>query len=458
MATSKKRTKWFIGLLAGVFVLLIVLKMTGVLGGEKDITVAVEEITPRDIIETVNASGKIYPETEIKIKADVSGEIVELPIEEGDSVVRGQLLVKINASIYNSAVEQAAASTMQAQSSVSNAKEMAAQAKAQMDRAKANYERNQKLFQDKVISKMEFEQMQTDYLSSKASYEAALANINAGKYGVEVSQANLNQAKENQRRTTIVAPASGIVSQLLVKKGERVVGTQQMDGSQIMTIADMGRMELRVDVIETDIAKVGIGDSCIVEIDAYRNTKFKGVVSKISVSSVSLNNAGSMGQSTNISDQVTNYTVHVLLLPVSDQDLSGTFTKGKFPFKPGMSANVAIQTRKESKVIACPINAVTTRDLDIDNENQSNEEEGKKKNATSSVNQVVFVLNSNTNTVEKRAVKTGIQDNEYIQILSGLNKGEKVVVAPYGTITRILKDEMRVKVVPKDQIYSGQND
>lgn len=442
-----KKLKWPLLIIFSVIILLIILKVTGVLGGDKGINVVVEAAVNRDIVETVNASGKIYPETEIKIKADVSGEIVELPVEEGDSVKKGQLLVKINASIYNSAVQQAEASMQQSQSSVANAKEMAAQAKAQLDRAESNYNRNQQLYKDKVISKMEYEQIQTDYLSAKASYEAAQANITGGKFGVNVAQANVSQARENERRTIITAPSSGVISQLLVKNGERVVGTQQMDGSQIMTIADLGRMEIRVDVSETDISKVRIGDTSIIEVDAYRGQKFKGVVSKISVSSVGFNSSPSSlsGSST---DQVTNYTVHIFILPQSYANLLANTGKGKFPFKPGMSAGVEIQTNRAGGIPTVPINAVTTRDKVDSTKNKE-----KSADFSEPTNQVVFVYDPKTGKVNMRNVKTGIQDNEYIQITEGLKANEQVVVAPYGTIARILKDGMSVKKVSKDDIY-----
>jgi len=327
---------------------------------------------------------------------------------------------------------------------------MAAQAKAQLDRAQANFDRNKKLYQDKVISKMEYEQLQTDYLTAQANYDAAKANISGGKFGVEVANANVTQARENQRRTIITAPSSGIISQLLVKKGERVVGTQQMDGSQILTIADLGRMELQVDVSETDISKVSIGDTSIIEVDAYRNKKFKGVVSKISVSSVGLNSASSLGQSGTTTDQVTNYTVHIFILPDSYHDLIVQLGKGKFPFKPGMSAGVEIQTKREGGILTVPINAVTTRDKVDSTENKE-----KTAGFTEPTNQVVFVYDEKTGKVNIRKVKTGIQDNEYIQITEALKAGEKVVVAPYGTIARILTDKMTVKPVAKDQIYSA---
>ena len=452
---KKKKLWWFIGILAGLIVLLIILKTAGIIGNQKGLKVALGTAEERQIIETVNASGKIYPETEVKIKAGVSGEIVDLPVEEGDSVKKGQLLARINASIYHSAVAQAEASLQQTKAGLRNTKEIAAQAKAQLDRAKSNFDRNQKLFDDKVISRTEFEQLKSDYLTAKANYDATVANISGGRSGIQVAQANLSQAEENLRKTVITAPTSGIISQLLVKKGEMVVGTQQMDGTQILTIADLGRMELRVDVSETDISKVSIGDTSIIEVDAYRNMQFKGVVSKISVSSTELNATAGSSLSTSAStDQVTNYTVHILILPGTYQALSKKLGKGKFPFKPGMSAGVEIQTRRANNILSIPINAVTTRDKP---DTASKKKEDNIAEAFNQIHQVVFVYNKATGKVQLRNVQTGIQNNEYIQVTAGLKKGEKVVVAPYGTVARLLQDKMSVTPVPEDQLYEIQD-
>lgn len=447
---KKKTLWWLIGILIAVVLLLLILKNKGVIGGAEGMKVAVEASSERTIVETVNASGKIYPETEVKIKPDVSGEIVELPVLEGDSVVKGQLLIKINPIIYNSAVAQAQASMYQSKAGVSNTKELVVQAKVQMQRAKANFERNKTLFDQKVISRMEYEQLEADYLSSKANYDAIMANVSGGNYGVTGAEANLTQAMENLRRTTITAPTSGIISQQMVKKGERVVGTAQMDGTQIMTIANLGRMEVRVDVSETDITKVSIGDTSIIEVDAYRNRKFKGVVSKISVSSVQLNSV--TASATSGSDQVTNYTVHILILPESYAGLRTELGKGNFPFKPGMSAGVEIQTRREGNILSVPINAVTTRDYADSVKKKNAAKEPDMLNADD-IRQVVFVYDPKTKTVSLRDVKTGIQNNEYIQVTQGLKKGEQVVIAPYGTVARLLKDKSKVTVVPKDQLY-----
>jgi HlyD family secretion protein len=447
---KKKTLWWLLGVLALFVILILVFK--GSSGGE-GLKVAVDTASEKTIIETVNASGKIYPETEVKIKPDVSGEIVELPVLEGDSVYKGQLLVKINPTIYNSAVTQAEASMFQSRASVNNARELVEQAKAQMTRTKANFDRNKELFNSKVISRMEYEQAEAEYLSAKANYEATRANVAGGAYGVTGAQANLSQAQENLRRTTITAPTSGIISQLLVKKGERVVGTAQMDGTQILTIANLGRMEVRVDVSETDIPKVSIGDTSLIEVDAYRNQKFKGVVSKISVSSVQLNSI--TGAASNSTDQVTNYTVHIFILPESYSGLRAELGKGKFPFKPGMSAGVEIQTRKESGILSVPINAVTTRDWPDSLKKKT--PAGANLDANN-IRQVLFVYNAKTKDVTLRDVKTGIQNNEYIQITSGLRKGDVVVVAPYGTVARTLQDKSKVKVVPRDQLYEAKKE
>lgn len=448
---KKKTLWWLIGIVIAIILLLLILKSNGVIGGTEGMKVAVEASSERTIVETVNASGKIYPETEVKIKPDVSGEIVELPILEGDSVVKGQLLIKINPIIYNSAVTQAQASMNQSRAGVNNTKELVVQARVQMQRAKANFERNKTLFDQKVISRMEYEQLEADYLGAKANYEAVVANVSGGNYGVTGAEANLTQAMENLRRTTITAPTSGIISQLMVKKGERVVGTAQMDGTQIMTIANLGRMEVRVDVSETDITKVSIGDTSIIEVDAYRNRKFKGVVSKISVSSVQLN-AVTAAAGTG-SDQVTNYTVHILILPESYAGLRTELGKGNFPFKPGMSAGVEIQTRREGNILSVPINAVTTRDYADSVKKKNTAKEPDLMSTEDNIRQVVFVYDPKTKEVSLRDVKTGIQNNEYIQVTQGLKKGEQVVIAPYGTVARLLKDKSKVTIVPKDKLY-----
>jgi HlyD family secretion protein len=445
----KKKTLWWI--IGGGVLFLLLLIIIGRSNGDDGTKVAVEAAAPHTITETVTGSGKIYPETQVKIAPEVSGEIIALNVQEGDSVHKGQVLVRINPAIYNSMVNQAEASVSQTRASSVNTSEMVGQARSQFELAEAAYKRNLKLYQDKVISAVEFEQAKAQYEGAKAQYEAAKATSSGGKYGVQGAQASLSQARENLRKTTILAPTSGVISQLNVKLGERVVGTAQMAGTDMLTIADMSRLEVRVDVSETDIAKVKIGDTTIIEADAYRNRKFKGIVSRIDVSSGS----GGVVQQQVSTDQVTNYTVRIYILPSSYSDLTAKIPAGKFVFKPGMSASVEIQTRREHNILSVPVNAVTTRDWpdSVKKLHKENPEGGSED-----IRQVVFVYDPKAKQVALRDVKTGIQDNQYIEIISGLKSGEQIVIAPYGAITRLLKDKSKVSVVKKEDLFEEKKE
>jgi len=442
---KSKRVWWIV--VIGV-ILIVVLVMVARNSESDAVKVAVEKAGRHTITETVTASGKIYPETEVKIAPEVSGEITQLDIHEGDSVVKGQVLVKINPAVYNSMVSQAAASVEQSKATEDNSKEMIAQAESQYDLALATYKRNKKLFEQKVISQLEFEQGEASFKSAKASLDAAKASASGGRYGIQGAVANLNTARENLQKTTVVAPTSGIISELLVKKGERVLGTAQMAGTEMLTIADMSRIEVRVDVSETDISKVKIGDTTSIDADAYRNRKFKGIVSKIAVSSTK--SGTSTGTST---DQVTNYTVYILILSSSYADLAAKMGKGKFPFKPGMSASVEIQTNRQDNILSVPVNAVTTRDWPDSTRNKNS-----ALSASENIRQVVFVYDSKSQAVSIRDVKTGLQDNKYLQVTEGLQDNEEVVIAPYGAIARTLKDKARVKVVAKDMLFEAKKE
>ena len=441
----KKRTRWIV---AGLVLLLVLAFIVVKRSGNNDTKVAVEKAALHTITETVTASGKIYPETEVKIAPEVSGEITLLNVAEGDSVNKGAVLVKINPNIYNSMVNQAEASVEQSRASANNTREMMAQAQSQYDLALATYNRNKKLYEQKVISQLEYEQGEASLKSAKATLDAATATTSGGKYGIQGAQAGLTQAQENLLKTTIIAPVSGIISQLNVKKGERVVGTAQMAGTEMLTIADMSRIEVRVDVSETDISKVKIGDTTIIEADAYRNRKFKGIVSKVAVSS-SNTSATTTGTST---DQVTNYPVHILILPSSYADLVANLPKGKFPFKPGMSASVEIQTNRQDNILSVPVNAVTTRDWPDSVKNKM-----VGTTASDNIRQVVFVYDDKTKMVAIRDVKTGLQDNKYIQVTDGIKQDEQVVTAPYGAIARTLTDKMKVQVVDKDKLFEAKD-
>lgn len=442
---SQKRIYWIIGITLLLLVFAIVLQKTGVIGEDHTVKVAVEEVGKHDIVETVTASGKIYPVSEVKISPDVSGEVIDLYVEEGDSVKKGQVLANINATIYQSMVNKANAQLNQTRSSVFNASALTMQAKAQLDQATSTYQRNKGLYEDKVISAMEFETADAAYKTAQANYKAALENIKGNEYGVASAQANVTEAVQNLHKTTIYSPMKGIVSKLFIKKGERVVGTAQMAGTEIMRVADMSKMKVDVEVGENDIQKVKFGDTANIEVEAYPNRTFKGQVVQISQSSTA---TGLQQSISSLTDQVTNYTVSVELLPDSYKDLIAV-DKRHFPFRPGMSASVEILTKHQLQVLAVPINAVTTREEDeLGADNVVKDDK---------IKEYVFVVNDKNTTVLKQ-VTTSVQDNTYIQILTGLSEGEKIVVAPFSAIARTLKKDMKVKIVPKKELFDKKKE
>ncbi len=442
---SQKRIYWIIGITLLLLVFAIVLQKTGVIGEDHTVKVAVEEVGKHDIVETVTASGKIYPVSEVKISPDVSGEVIDLYVEEGDSVKKGQVLANINATIYQSMVNKANAQLNQTRSSVFNASALTMQAKAQLDQATSTYQRNKGLYEDKVISAMEFETADAAYKTAQANYKAALENIKGNEYGVASAQANVTEAVQNLHKTTIYSPMKGIVSKLFIKKGERVVGTAQMAGTEIMRVADMSKMKVDVEVGENDIQKVKFGDTANIEVEAYPNRTFKGQVVQISQSSTA---TGLQQSISSLTDQVTNYTVSVELLPDSYKDLIAV-DKRHFPFRPGMSASVEILTKHQLQVLAVPINAVTTREEDeLGADNVVKDDK---------IKEYVFVVNDKNTTVLKQ-VTTNVQDNTYIQILTGLSEGEKIVVAPFSAIARTLKKDMKVKIVPKKELFDKKKE
>lgn len=461
---KKKRLVWLISILVVLIVTLIVLKKTGVIGQEEGTKVAVENAQSRTIIETVNASGKIYPEVEVKISSDVSGEITELTVAEGDSVRRGQVLARVYADIYNIQQQQAAAVVSQQQYQVANTTAQLEGLRSAMLQAEAQYNRQKKLLEGKVISRQEFEVAENAYNTAKASYNAALRQIDAAKASVASANANLQRASKDVSRTTIVAPMDGVVSLLNVKKGERVVGTAQMAGTEMMRVADMSRLEIRVDVTENDIPKVHLGDSALISVDAYLNRKFKGVVYQIASSNTGAATAAVNAQSAN---DVTNYKVYIRLLPESYADLIDPSKPRSFPFRPGMTASADIQTKVRTNVLSVPINAVTTRDKNegADNKTKADKKETKQgagmddaapaSGEEDEKDVVVFVYDKATSTVKKSKIKTGVQDTRYIEITEGLTKDQQVVSEPYNVIFRTLKDGMKVMVVEKSKLFDA---
>lgn len=453
-----KKIWWIIGILVVVIIALIALKKSGVIGKEEGIKVATEKITKRTIIETVSASGKVYPEDERKVSSDVSGEVVEMYVEEGDSVRKGQVLARVFADVLTSARDRASSVVNQQQAQVGNTEASLEAFQARLNQAKLNYDRQKKLFDDKVISRSEFETAESQYLTAKADFNAARQTIRSGKASVQSAQASLTEANKNLSRTSVVSPMNGIVSLLAVKKGERVSGNSFSLGTEILRVADMNRIEVRVDVGENDIPKVKIGDSAIVEVDAYNDRKFKGVVTKISSSSTSASSIA-----TSASD-VTNYKVYILIDAASYADLIDQAKSKNLPFRPGMSASADIMTTKHENIIAVPILAVTTRDKnEKESKAKAKEADDKKKaqgqevstnNAvmTDDMEEVVFIVSAD-GTVKKVSIRTNIQDNEYIEVMSGIKEGDMVISAPYNTISKILKDGLKVQVVAKDKVY-----
>lgn len=449
-----KKLLWFITITVGVIVLLVVLKKAGVIGKDEGTKVAVEKAEKRTIVETVNASGKIYPEVEVKISSDISGEITQLNVQEGDSVKKGQILARVYADIYAIQQQQAAAQVNQQQYQVANTQAQMEGLKATMEQSQSNLNRQRQLLNDNVISKAEFEQAQVAYNTSRANYNAALKGINATQASVQSAQANLLKASKDVSRATIVAPMDGVISLLNVKKGERVVGTAQMAGTEIMRVADLNSIEVRVDVPENDIPKVHIGDSATVNVDAYIGRKFQGIVYQIASSQ----NGAVTTNVVNTANDVTNYKVYIRLIPNSYKDLLNNKT---FPFRPGMTASADIQTKRNINVIAVPINAVTTRDKNDDNKSkrekmkETSDEDTPVQSDDDEKDIVVFVLQGD-GTVKKVKVKTGIQDTKYIEITEGLKGGESVASEPYNTIYKTLKDAMKVNVVPKEKIFENK--
>src|SRR5579862_638239 len=458
-----KKLLWIIISLVVLIVLLVVMSKAGVFGKDEGLKVSAEKAEKRSITEIVTASGKIYPEVEVKISPDISGEIVELTVQEGDSVKKGQELAKIYADIYTTQRDQAAAQLNQQQAVAMNSSAQLPGLKAAMDQAQKSYDREKQLLADKVISQSEFDQSESALRTAESNFNAAQQSIIGNQAGAASAKANLSIAAKNLSRTTVFSPIEGVISLLSVKKGERVVGNSMMAGTEMMRVADMNKIEAIVDVGENDIPKVHIGDSANVEIDAYNNRKFRGIVTQIASSVAS---ASTTSTSTVSSNDVTNYKVHIRLSPESYKDLMTRNIPRNLPFRPGMSASADIQTNTHNDVLSLPINSVTTREKnsdntidkskDVKNANQNNDnnnaDNSKSTSAASDLDEVVFVVQKD-GTVKKVKVKTDIQDINYIEITDGVKDSDEIVTGPYGTISKILKTGSKVQVVAKDKLF-----
>ncbi len=446
-----------VALVVVLLVVVIVAKNKGLVGGPSPIKVVVEEVAKRNIVETVSASGKIQSEVEVIISPDVAGEIIELPIKEGDKVEVGQLLVKIDPDIQQSNVERLEAALNTSKANLANAQSRKAQSSARLTNSKANYERTKKLFEDNVVSQSEYDAVVSEFEVSQSDVEAAKQSVNASRFTVKSAEAALKEAKKNLTKTEIYSPVNGTISRLNYEKGERVVGTMQMQGSEIMTIADLAEMEVTVEVNENDIIRVGYGDTCDIEVDAYLDENFIGIVTNIA------NSAMSEGMGT---DQITNFEVKVRILRSSYAGLVNEKQPDQSPFRPGMSATVDIRTRQVKDVLTVPIQAVTTRsekDLEEKDEKEDEKRKGAKESDTDDSNyiaedavEVVFVVNNGEVTPIK--VEAGIQDNEFIEITSGLGIGDKVVTAPYRAISKKLAIGDVVEEVSEEDLYSGEDE
>ena len=447
MTTKKKKSrKWLVPvLIIGIGALIAAAYFKGQ-GKPKGIEVTVEEADNRTILEKVTASGKIFPETEVKISSDVSGEIVELYVQEGDSVYIGQVLAKIDPDTYESTVERGRASVNSAKANkaasatqIESSKAQIQQIQAQLTNAKTVHDRNVKLLSEGVISQVEFDQslsalqgLVANMRSAEATLESAKKNVEGASYSVQSAEATLREMRTSLSRTIIKSPTNGIVSSLSVEQGERVVGTIQMAGTEMMRIANLSAMEVQVDVSENDILRVSLNDKVDIEVDAYLDRKFSGYVTEIANSASNIGGAASLN-----TDQVTNFVVKVRVDSESYKDLLGP--NKRYPFRPGMSASVDIRTETMDNVLAIPIQAVTVREKEDDKDNKN------KKAADDELEEVVFVMEADT--VRMVNVTTGIQDDEYILVTSGLEKGEVIITGPYSAISKKLDqgDAVRVK-------------
>jgi HlyD family secretion protein len=392
-------------------------KKAGFFGKAMTIKVAVENAEKRTIVETITANGKIQPEKEVKISPDVSGEIVELTVKEGDHVEKGQLLLRIKPDTYISQKDRSLAA-------ISSAQARRAQTEAQFTQADLAFKRSQQLYNQQTISKSDFEQAQ-------ATYNVAKATLDAAKYDVVSTEASLKEANENLIKTSIYAPMSGTVSMLLVELGERVAGTNLMAGTELLRVADLSRMEAQVQVNENDVPRVKLGDTALIEVDAYLDQKFKGVVTEIA------NSAKTTGVS---ADQVTNFDVKILVIPQSYQKLVDAGDKN--PFRPGMSATVDIRTQSKSDILTVPIQSVTTRTDTLKTAGTLSQKDTRT---------IVFVTDGKY--ALAKDVKTGIQDNTYIEIISGIAANDRVVSSPFSAISKKLSDSTLIEVVKKDVLF-----
>lgn len=450
---TKKRIIWILIIFVVVALIAgIIAKKKGLIGKPEETKIATEKVTMRTIVEVVSANGKIAPEVEVKLSPDVSGEVIELYVKEGALIKAGQLLAKINPEIYLSNYDRTVAALNTSQANLANSKARLAQVNSQFINAKSSYDRNEKLHNQKAISDAEYETSKANFEVAKAEVEAADQSVKAAAFNIKSAEAGVKESKENLSKTSIYAPVGGTISKLNIEKGERVAGASQFgSGTEILRIANLQTMEVNVSVNENDIVRVTLNDTAVVEVDAYQNRKFKGIVTEISTS------ANTVGVS---ADQVTNFDVKIRILPDSYKDLIKADKPNDSPFRPGMSATVDIRTESVTNVLTLPIQAVTTRadtsskaapKMEETGQPEQNENVKKKMEV---VQEYVFLFDNGVAKLLK--VKTGIQDNTYIQITEGLKEGQEIITAPYRAVSKKLKDGDKVKKVDAKDLYTDE--
>ena len=450
---TKKRIIWILIIVVVVALIGgIIAKKKGLIGKPEETKIATEKVTKRTIVEVVSANGKIAPEKEVKLSPDVSGEIIELYVKEGDLIKAGQLLAKINPEIYLSNYDRTVAALNSSQANLANSKAQLAQINSQFINAKSSYERNEKLHSQKTISDAEYETSKANFEVAQAQVEAGQESIKAAAFNVKNAEAGVKESKENLSKTSIYAPVEGTVSKLNIEKGERVAGASQFgSGTEILRIANLLTMEVKVSVNENDIVRVKLNDTAFVEVDAYQNRKFKGIVTEISTS------ANTVGVS---ADQVTNFDVKIRILLDSYKDLIRADKPNDSPFRPGMSATVDIQTKSVVNVLTLPIQAVTTRAYTtktapkMEEKEQPEQDNANTKKKIEVVQEYVFLYDNGVAKMQK--VKTGIQDNSYIQIIDGLKEGQEIITAPYRAVSKKLKDGDKVKKTDPKDLYTDE--
>lgn len=444
MNFKSKKTRTIIIIISVIVLVILIIIAAGKGQREKGIKVTTETVQKRTIIETVSANGKIQPELDVKISPYISGEVIELKVKEGDKVKRGDLLAKIDPEIYRANYDRTKASLNAQRANEASAQARLVQVEAQFENARTSFDRSKKLFEQSVISQADYDAALANYQVAKAEVEAARQSVKSSQFAVESTVASLDEAKENLTKTAIYAPSDGTVAKLSVEVGERVMGASQFSaGTEIMKLANLDEMEVVVEVNENDIVRVSLFDTAVIEVDAYLDHKFKGIVSEIATS------ANTTGIS---ADQVTNFEVKIRILRESYENLIDTTNLVRSPFRPGMSATVDIQTETTYDVLTIPIQAVAAR-ADTTGKVENDEKTGDVVMDDKYI-EVVFLYDNGKAKLQE--VKTGIQDNTYIEITEGLKEGDEVITGPYRAVSKNLKNGDVVKKVDKKDLFSEE--